>query len=455
MKMNFYDEFQKYRETFIKDLQGLLRIPSVLTEFNPNSSHPFGDGIHEALEYMLKLGERDGFTVKNVDNYAGHIEIGAGEEILGVLCHLDVVPTGDGWKYPPFGAEIHDGKIYARGALDDKGPTMCAYYALKMLKDLGVKFNKRVRIILGTDEESGWRGLKYYLTKEPIPDVGFAPDANFPLIYGEKGILTGEFSGNVTCDGVYQFSFGERTNVVPDKATTVIDGKFKEGFYKFLQDNDYSGSVKELDNGTIEVTVNGKSAHAMEPEKGLNAGFVLVEFLHKITNNKLVHFIHKYLSFDTRLTKTNLNYTHEVMGDLTCNVGVCRYENEEVKLLLNFRYPLNTDVEKMTRVLSEKAQEFGLTYKVISDSKPHYVDPESELVRTLHQAYIKYTNDTETPIMTIGGGTYARSFKNAVAFGPEFPNKEALIHQPNEYAILEDLFLATAIYAEAIYNLTR
>ncbi len=452
---NFFAKFKEYREDFLRDLQGLLKIPSVLTEYNPDNPHPFGDGIHEALEYMLNLGKKHHFTVKNVDNYAGHIEVGEGEEILGILCHLDVVPTGDGWRYPPFSATIEDGKIYARGALDDKGPTMVVYYALKMLVDMGVKFNKRVRIILGTDEESGWRGLNHYLKQEPMPDLGFAPDANFPLIYGEKGILDATITGKCEQNGLYSMTFGERTNVVPDKAVAVVDSKYKKAFESFLRELEYKGEVKELDNDRVELITYGKSAHGMEPNNGLNAGFILLTFLNEQIDNQMVKFACKYLTFDSRMKKTNVDFTDEEMGDLTCNVGIGKYLNNEFTFFLNFRYPINTDIDAMTKVLNEKAQEFGYQYHINRDSKPHYVNPNSDLVKTLHNAYIKYTGDNKTPLLTIGGGTYARSLKNAVAFGPEFPNKEALIHQPNEYAELEDLYKAAAIYAEAIYNLTR
>jgi succinyl-diaminopimelate desuccinylase len=452
---DFYEQFKTYRDDFINDLQALLKIPSVLTEFNPEKAHPFGYGIQEALEYMLNIANRDGFKTKNVDNYAGHIEFGEGEEILGILCHLDVVPPGDGWKFPPFSATIDDGRIYARGALDDKGPTMVAYYALKMLVDLNVKFNKRVRIILGTDEESGWRGLNYYLNKEAMPDIGFAPDASFPLIYGEKGILNGTFSGKCDNNGLYHLAFGERTNVVPDKAVATIDAKHKSSYLSFLKKSNYKGEVKELAAERIQIVAYGKNAHAMEPDDGLNAGFIILTFLNEHLDNDFVKFACKYLTFDSRMKKTGVNYRNDIMGELTCNVGIGKYENEQFSLILNYRYPINTDIKKMTEVLTEKAQEFGFNYQIKSDSKPHYVDPESDLVKTLHQAYIKYTNDHKTPLLTIGGGTYARGCKNAVAFGPEFPNKEALIHQPNEYAELEDLYKACAIYCEAIYNLIK
>jgi len=324
-----------------------------------------------------------------------------------------------------------------------------------MLLDMGVKFNKRVRIILGLDEESGWRGLNHYLEKEQMPDLGFAPDAMFPLIYGEKGIINGTFSGSCDTNGLYSLNFGERTNVVPDKAVAVVDAKYKEAFTAFLKDLEYKGEVKELDDNKIQIIAYGKSAHAMEPNDGLNAGFILLTFLNEQIDNQFVKFSCQYLTFDSRMKKSGVDYTNDIMGDLTCNVGVGNYENSDFSLVLNFRYPIHNDVELMTKTLKEKASEYGFEYSTSRDSKPHFVDPESDLVKTLHQAYIKYTNDDKTPLLTIGGGTYARSFKNAVAFGPEFPGKEALIHQPNEYAELEDLYKAAAIYAEAIYNLTR
>ncbi len=109
---------------------------------------PFGPGIAQALDFLLNKGKNDGFSVKNVDGYAGHIEAGEGKDLLGILCHVDVVPEGDGWSVDPYGGEIKDGKIFARGAIDDKGPTMAAYYAMKIVKDLGLPLSKRVRMII-------------------------------------------------------------------------------------------------------------------------------------------------------------------------------------------------------------------------------------------------------------------------------------------------------------------
>lgn len=454
--MNFYDEVLKIKDELIRDTQELLKIPSVLTEYDENSPTPFGEAIHEAFEFMLDLGQKDGFTVKNVDNHAGHLEIGEGEEILGILCHLDVVPTGANWRYDPFSATIEDGKIYARGALDDKGPTMAAYYAVKLLKNLGIPFHKRVRIILGLDEESGWRCVNRYFEKEAMPDIGFAPDANFPLIYGEKGILTTQFKGHVQTNRLYTFTFGERSNVVPDYAEAVLEGDVKEAYETYLKENNYKGQVEALADGRVKLIAYGESAHAMEPDDGLNAGFVLAEFLHSVIDNDFIRFLHERITFDSRANKLGLAYNTDEMGDLTVNVGVCHYNNGEFTLTLNFRYPKGFDVEEMGRSMDALVKSYGnFEHHIVSDAVPHFVNPNSDFIKILHQAYIKYTNDTKTPLLTIGGGTYARTLKKGVAFGPMMPGRPDVVHQPNEYIIIDDLLKATAIYAEAIYQLTR
>ena len=178
--INWQSEIEKRKQNLLVDTQNLLKIKSVLDEEQHTETAPFGEGVKAALDYMLELGANDGFTVKNVDHVAGHIEMGEGEELLGILCHVDVVPEGDGWSSDPFGAEIRDGKIYARGAVDDKGPTMAAYYAMKVIKELGLPLQKRVRMIIGTDEESQWRCVNHYFEVEEMPTLGFAPDADFP-----------------------------------------------------------------------------------------------------------------------------------------------------------------------------------------------------------------------------------------------------------------------------------
>ena len=447
--MNFLEYINKYEKEAIETLQKVLQIDSVLDETTIGEGAPFGVGIKKALETFLDIASKDGFKTLNDEGYAGVIEYGEGDESIGVLCHLDVVPTGSNWIYPPFSATINDGKIYARGAMDDKGPTVAAYYALKMIKDLGIKLNKKIMLILGTDEETGWRGINHYKTKYGLPDVGFAPDADFPLIYGEKGILNTIMTSDEVDDDIVYVKGGERFNVVIDfvEAATLKD--HQEDFKDYLTKNNLDGNVTKTNNMYV-YSIKGVSAHAMEPFKGINAGTHMLNFLSNFTNNKLVKF-GALLHEDYYLKNLNVNYEHKEMGVLTCNIGIIDINNESSKLTLDMRYPTGFDKENFKQALNTT----NLTYNIVADKEPHYIEPSDSLVTTLYDAYVKYTKDLVNKPKTIGGGTYARALKKGVAFGMEMPGSVSVVHQPNEYLVIEEFLKGIAIYAEAIYQLGK
>ncbi len=444
--MNWLEVAKNYREEFIELTTKLLQIPTVLEAYDPsNLEEPFGKEIREALDMMLDYGKKDGFLVKNIDNYAGHIEYGTGEEVLGILGHLDVVPAGGKWDNPPFSAIQKDGKIYARGAMDDKGPTVAAYLALKMIKDKGIKLNKKVRIILGCDEETGMRGVLRYLEKEKMPDIGFAPDAEFPLIYGEKGIYMYDFTAKEKDAIIESISAGERYNVVPDECTAILKKNLSKEFKKFLEENNYQGKIEGN-----KYTIYGKNAHAAMPDLGVNAIHLMVDFLKDYSQANFIQFMDKYLSFDNKGNKLGLSCYDKEMKGLTNNLAIINYDGEDLKIGLNIRYPRNYDFKAGEVKMTEAGAAYGVKYKYINHSKPHYVSPEDKLIKSLLSAYQKYSNDTETKIFTIGGGTYARKMNKAVAFGALFPGDEELAHQPNEYLDIDKMIIATAIYAESI-----
>jgi len=447
--MDWLSIAKKYQDEYVTLVKKLLKIPTVLEEYKPeNKSAPFGKDIKKALDLMLKTGETDGFIVKNIDNYAGHIEMGEGEEILGVLGHLDVVPAGGKWHNSPFSAYEADGKIYARGAMDDKGPTIAAYLAMKMIKDQGIKLNKKVRLILGCDEESGMRGIERYLEKEKMPDIGFAPDAEFPLIYAEKGIYSFNLEGKFEDDLIASLQAGERYNVVPDECVVVVKKNLQKEFIKFLQDTNTHGRVYK-----DTYTVYGKNAHAAWPHLGNNAIYLMVSFLKQHTDNTIIKFIDKYLSNDHLGKKLGIEVFDNEMKELTLNTGFIHYDGVNAKLGVNIRYPKNYDFTKGQKKIIKAGEEFNLVYKEMGNSTPHYISPDDPLVKTLHEAYKRYTGDHDSKIMSIGGGTYARILKKAVAFGPNLPGKEDLAHQPNEYLVIKDMIVAAAIYAESIVML--
>jgi len=469
--IDWLTEIHNRKDSFIKDLQGLLQIKSVLDEENATKDAPFGVGVKEALTYMLQLGEKDGFISKNVKNVAGHLQFGQGDDILGILCHVDVVPEGDGWTSDPYSAEIRDGKIYARGALDDKGPTMAAYYAMKIVKELNLPLNKEVRMIIGTDEESDWRCVDTYFKEEKMPDLGFAPDADFPIIYAEKGISDFDIVQVIASEEenlgklhINHFASGRRYNMVPDFAKVVMDVKEGEEteviqrFQNYLKEKNLTGKYY-VDNGELVLELEGVSAHGLEPDNGINAGLRLAEFLNDFElDSKAKHyfqFVKDFFVNDSRGNKLGIAYNDDITGDLTLNVGILEYDKKiGGKLGQTVRYPVTMNMDEAKTKLDQLLEKHHFKIVNFTDSKPHYVEKESELIQTLSKVYIEQTGE-EAKLLSIGGGTYARSLKSGVAFGPLFPGREDIAHKKDEYMYLEDLMKATAIYAQAIYELAK
>lgn len=444
--MNFLQSLKKYEQELIEDLRGLLACKSVLEENPDDPEAPFGIGLRQSLDYVLKLGARYGFETLNVDNIAGHIEYGEGEEIIGVLCHVDVVPADGKWDYPPFTGTVVNGRIYGRGAVDDKGPTISSLYALRLLKDAGIVPKKKIRLIIGTDEESHWRGISRYLQVCPMPDFGFSPDADFPLIYGEKGILQIKLSA--TRGSNLTLKSGSRYNVVPAEAEARnADGLEKE-FLDHLKENDLAGAAQD---GVL--TLHGLSAHAMEPERGVNAAAKMARFLAGRTDNDLLRFVNDVLG-DSRLKKAGFAFTDPEMKDLTCNLGILEINEKGGFVCLDFRYPIRWDKDGFLKEFFNLAASYNLTAEITTHKPVHYIDKDDPDIKKMHEAYVKYTGDTESPLKTIGGGTYARALRKGVAFGIHFPGNEDVVHQANEYIAIKDLLTATAIYAEALYRLT-
>lgn len=446
--MDFLKEFEKYKDEYIKDLSELLKIESVLDTYNPKDLEaPFGKNLKKALDFMLDLGKKNGFNVKSTSNYAGHIEYGSGDEIIGILCHLDVMPAGDFWETPAFNPTIIENRIYARGAMDDKGPLMSAFYALKMLKDNNIKLKKRVRLIFGLDEESGSRCIKQYLKEEEMPTLAFSPDAEFPLINGEKGIVSFDILGKYEKSDIISIESGDRYNVVPDLAEAVLNVDLKDEFLKYVHDNNYDGIVSNN-----RYIVRGKSAHAMSPQKGLNGISILVDFLKKYYNIPVIEFLDKYFTNDNYANKLGLAYKDDKMEELTQNLSFIHYNENGLKIGLNYRYPVSRNLEDLMVKIDDISLDYGYESKAHSVQKMLYVDESDPLVVALMKSYNKYIDDGLKP-RTIGGGTYSKALAKCVAFGPLLPNREDTIHKPNEYAIIDDLILASLIYKDAIINL--
>ncbi len=463
--INWMKEAEKYKDEMLRDLHGLIAIPSLRDDATAHSGAPFGEDVRKALDYMLALGEENGFACEDVDGYAGVIRYGEGEESVGVLGHLDIVPLGEGWSKPPLALSEEDGYLFGRGVLDDKGPAMAAFYAMKMLRDHQVKLNKRVLLILGCDEESGMQCMDYYRTHGEIPQCGFVPDADFPATYGEKGGLHVVLKGKANTQ-IVSMQAGTRPNIVIGKASLKMaawNEQLQQQFDFYLKTNQLSGYSKMEEDGVI-LHIDGVFSHAAEPYNGVNAALHLLNFVGIAYDDAFARNTYQMLC-DWQGKPLGIDHYGAYMGFLTMNTGIISLQEDGTcEITIDIRYPNDASVEAIMQGFENACQARGYELKPImeSDSKPLFVDPNAPFVTSLMEVYRRYSGDDFSPAKTIGGGTYARKFENFVAFGPEFPNSEKTTdayvggpHQRDEGIKLEDLLKATAIYAAALEALAK
>lgn len=424
-----------------------IKIDSVFDEHSVTKMAPFGQGVHQALQSIGKIAEQDGFIVDYCDGYATEISFGQGP-IIGIYAHADVVPVSGTWTYPPFGGILAHGKIYGRGASDDKGPAIASYMAMKLLRDQQLIKGYKVRLVIGGNEERGSSCLHYYFhhLKKPHAVAGFTPDGEFPLIYGEKGISNYKIAGPLNFKPIIKINAGVVANSVIDKAEALI--RRDEKIDAFLKSTSYKYELHH-DGDVSIVTFFGKAAHGSVPEYGVNAGIQLLEALGRYYQiGPLMTFAHQYSDPFGR----NLNQYHEspLLHHTTFNVGLINYENGILSIVVNFRFPETIDINETLDAINQTSI---APVTMLMYSRPLLFNPKSAMVQTLLRAYQEESGDLTTPMMTIGGGTYAKEAENTVAFGSNFPGKDDHIHDVNEKIDVEDLHLSIGIYARAIHDL--
>ncbi|MCT3114809.1 dipeptidase PepV [Leuconostoc lactis] len=469
MTIDWKHETALRQDDFITDLKDLLAVESVRDDSKATPEAPLGPGPSGALLKMLAIAERDGFTTKNIDNLVGYIEIGPkdADEYVAILSHVDVMPAGEGWETDPFVPVVTDDKIIARGASDDKGPGMAAYYAFKILSDLKVPLKRRVRLIFGTDEENDWTGMTRYFEVEPAPVFGFSPDAEFPIINGEKGNVQVLIKDEATNGGsvkLVAFEAGLRTNMVPGIArATVVTAQAEAlvaAFQDFLVANPQISGSAESDGDDIKFVVNGKQVHGAMPETGENAGTYLANFLQNFdfggTAKSFLTYLGTPAHQDTIGEKFSVNYTDDVMGPLSMNVGIQKFvAGQEAFINFNFRYPKGITPDEIVAGLATQLNGWDVTPTIGGHAQvPHYVAPTDPIVETLLRVYHDQTG-LPAHDQVIGGGTYGRLMARGVAFGALFPDSPDTMHQVNEFALLDDLYRSIAIYAQAIAEITN
>lgn len=472
--MNYQELVQNYKDDLVFALQSVVRLNSEKGESfltKDGQVYPFGQEVHKTLETVLKIGAEMGFEVKNVDNYAGHIEFkGETDEIVGILGHLDVVPAGNGWSFEPFCGDVVDGKILGRGTTDDKGPIMSCLYAMKALKDSGFVPQKTIRLILGLDEETTWQSLEHYFLTEPRPKYGFTCDAEFPIINGEKGTVTFELARkyaktNVEGLELRSLKAGFAPNSVADTARAVVNSPkpeqyddIKEKIAIYREETGYKVNYKGVGK-SLEITVTGVAAHGAKPELGLNAVSVMMDLFSRFSFanediNDFIAFYNKYIGFCLDGSAIGMGLEDEPSGKLTFNVGMAEMSKEAGKFIINVRYPVTFKEEDVYAPLDELLTRYNIGLIKKMHKLPVYFPKDSKIITDLMAVYQEHTGDYESQPEVIGGGTYAKSTPGIVAYGALFPGDPDLMHQRDECIEISRLLQMTKIYADAIYKLS-
>ena len=420
---------ERYQEEAVRAISDLVKTDSSLVKGTPEM--PFGEGAAKCLKEFLSLAEGMGFETHNYDNYVGEVIYGEGEE-FAVLCHLDVVPAGDGWTHEPFGGEVSDGKIWGRGTTDDKGPAVCALYALKALKDDGFVPNKRIKLIVGCNEECGWQCIEHYNEVAHMPDTGFSPDADFPDIYAEKGIPRGRFPFPFDRAPFLYMQGGTAPNMVPGRC---------EVLPRSIQAS-RAESCGLTTRGKKLVCI-GKSAHASTPELGQNSILPLLKYFERDPG---IRRVIELLFEDTM----GLTAFEDETGKLTMAPTMVKFRKSQLQVVVDIRYPATIPYSEIIAAINK----MGVVYETLNHQPPLYHAKDSELVKTLSEVFEECTGQKAEPI-AIGGGTYARALKNGVGFGPEFPGDTPIAHQPDEFLPVDRVGLLIGIYKKALERLTK
>ena len=440
-----------YRDEFVQTLQEWVRMPSVKEE--PAEGAPFGPGISRMMKLAGATAEKMGFRVRFFDGYACDATLGDRPEVLGVLGHLDVVPVGDGWRKDPFGAEIENGRIYGRGTNDDKGPTLAAMFAMKALKEAGVPLKRSIRLIMGGDEECDWECMHYYAEHAEMPEIGFSPDASFPLINTEKGMLGFEVRFPAAAEGlkILRMATGERPNVIAGECRALLEGgkELAEQVRSYAEETGLDYRAEVTDEG-VWVTAAGISGHSAYPEGKRSAIGMMLKLLKALGAQGGIATLADAVGLESDGKSLGCACEDEVSGPLTNNMGILRLEQGEWIGTLDFRCPVEADQEQLKKACAAHLP--GIQVKVTTQKAPHHVPADSELVSSLLAAY-EEESGLPGEAQSTGGGTYAKVLKQGVAFGAVFPGEEELAHLANEYESIDSLMLAMKIYANALLRL--
>lgn len=424
-KKTFEQYFEEHVEEILKDLGNIISIESVAAE--PCSNMPFGSGSAKALNWAKNFMSEIGMEIRNFDYYAIRGDfIPESKAELAVLAHLDTVPAGEGWSYPPYGLTINDGVLYGRGTIDDKGPAVAALWAAKAIRDLNIPV-KNFRLIFGGNEENGCEDIAYYEKCEPFPEMVFTPDGSFPVLNCEKGMVHITFSAPFEDNAVRYIKGGSVINAIPDKCTA--------GF----------------ENGSVVYA--GGSAHGSRPENGVNAISVFLRDCKLVKNNALLANLAKLFPYGEYDGKScGLGFEDKISGKMTCALTQLNTAGGRLCGGIDIRFPIDRTYSEISGIIKSALEKAGFTVDKCEGMEPHYVDENSEFIQTLLRVYENVKGEKGYCIAE-GGITYVHNTDGAVAFGAEFPDENNNMHGADEHITMETFKYNLNMYANAIAEL--
>ena len=441
------------KKQILQDIADLVAINSV--EGTPEEGAPYGKGPKAALEKTLEMAAAMGLKTRNCEDHIGYAELEGAEpeKYLATICHVDVVPEGNGWTADPFTMQIRDGYMIGRGVADDKGPMVATLYALKFLKEEGVSLRYPIRALVGDNEETHMHDVDYYLEHYTAPVFCFTPDAEFPVCNGEKGHFDGKLVSPVCNGEIKDFVGGVATNAVPDRASALVETDI-------TQLRNAPNITLEPEGSGVRIRGWGKSGHAAMPEGTVNAIGLVADYL--LENDLCNEAERAYLQAVQKLHRSTAGEGLGVQcadgpfGPLTIIGGKMYMENGRMVQTMDSRFPTCTNGETMARQIRE-AIGTGAELTDVSEAKPFYIEADTPAIKACIDTYNEVTGDNATPF-TMGGGTYARHFPYAVSFGPEhaelpIPEFGGPMHGANESAPIDKLLEALKIYILALLKL--
>lgn len=423
-----------YQEEMIAVLGEFIKIPSI-TEHRAE--------VKEALNFILDAGIKSGFhATPLLDSEVGLIEMGQGEETLGILAHVDVVNEGDPekWHTPPYEPALIDGKLFGRGAVDDKGPVVAALYAMMAVNQLAKEeqksFFKKVQLILGTREEAEWTDMESFVSRFTLPDYGFTPDGEFPVCNIEKGAASITLHLPAVVDQTISlFEGGTAPNVVPGKCQAIVRGQ--------------------------KLVTNGKAVHACQPEKGENAILKMAAEILEMDCDEsgIAQVADMLLNYFSDCEGTSLGlrsesefYNGEFVHRNIFTPTMMKATEKGTTIVVDIRYAIGTEFDEIHRVFQKLAQRFGGEIESFENLPPVYISSDKPYLKAFARAY-ESVSGKKNEFALAYGGSYAKAVPNVVSWGPLFPGEEDTCHEENEYISIESLIINCKIYAAAIWEI--